>query len=169
LFIGEKMKKLEDKENLTRFDYFIYYKRLKEEAENDSKLLDENKLYLTKLETTIQEKNYEIKQLSNDYDETSKLLALKIRDLERVTKQVNKVSNKLEKTQNMVKKQQKTIEKLNVLLSVKNDENRVLNDRLAYCHEHLREDIPNIEELKAYVGGRKKVLNNIRGKQNATK
>lgn len=163
------MKKLEDKTSLTWWDFIIHQKEIRQEMDSDSRLLDENQMYLGKLETSLQEKNYEIKQLTNDYDELSKLYALKERDLVKVTKQVTKLDTQLKKTQKTCKKQQKTIDKLNVLLSVKNDENRVLNDRLAYCHEHLREDIPDIEELKAYVGGRKKVLNNIRRKQNVSK
>lgn len=159
------MKKLEDKTNLTWWDFMIHQKEIRQEMDNDSRLLDENQMYLGKLETTLQEKNYEIKQLTNDYDELSKLYALKERDLVKVTK----LDTQLKKVQKTCKKQQKTIDRLNVLLSVKNEENRVLNDRLAYCHEHLREDIPDIEELKAYIGGRKKVLNNIRRKQNVSK
>lgn len=156
------MKKLEDKTNLTRLDYFIYYKELKAESENTDRLLDENKLYLEKLENIIQEKNYEIKQLEKDYDETNKLLALKIKDIDKMTKQISKLSNALEKVQKTANRQQKVIEKLNISLVNKDEELRITNERLNYCKSHRRS--PDIEELKAYTYREDEVTKRIRGK-----
>lgn len=161
------MKRLEDKVNLTRLDYFIYYNQLKEEREQDSRLLDENKIYLNQLETALQEKNYRIKQVERDYDELSKLLALRERDLGKIIKQVDKINKQLEKAQKQVNKQQLTINKLNIQLGNKNDEIRILSDRLDYSLSHRR--APDIEEIKAYEMNKKEVLKKIRGKKNATK
>lgn len=154
------MKKLEDKTNLTRIDYFIYYKELKKESEEVDRLLDENKLYLTKLESGIQEKNYEIKQLTKDYDEVSKLLTIKIRENERMTKEITKLNNKINKLQDQYEKQKQNVDKLNYEIGKKNDELCVLNDRLEFCRSHRR--APDIEELKAYTYKEDEVTKRIR-------
>jgi chromosome segregation ATPase len=154
------MNKLEDKTNLTWWDFIIHQREIKEEMDNDSRLLDENQMYLGKLETTLQEKNYEIKQLKNDYNEITRLLTLKMRDMERVSKQNQKMFNKIEKLETTTKKQKDTIDKLKKNVERKDEEIKVINDRLEYCRSHRR--APDIEELKAYTYDRKEVSKRIR-------
>lgn len=161
------MKKLEDKTNLTRLDYFIYYRQLKEESEYTDRLLDENKLYLKKLETVIQEKTYEIKQLTSDYDEVSKILIMKTKDVERLSKQITKLTNKLEKVETTAEKQKNLIEKLKLELVKKEEELEVTNNRLEYCRSHRRS--PDIEEIKAYTLDRREVEKRIRRSPNVSK
>lgn len=161
------MKKMEDKVNLTWWDFIIHQKEIRKEMESDSMLLDENQLYLGKLETTLQEKNYEIKQLTNDYDEISKLYALKERDLNKVSKQVIKLTKQLEKAQKMSNKQQLIINKLRITLGNKDDEIKILENRLDYSLSHRR--APDIEEIKAYECNKKEVLKKIRGNKNVSK
>ncbi len=157
------MRKMEDKANLTWWDFIIHQKEIKQEMENDSRLLDENQLYLSKLETTIQQKNAKISLLEDDYKKIKDLYALKDIDLCRVNQQLNKTNKQLEKARKTLDKQRKTINELNVSLSNKNEEIEVLNDRLEYCRSHRR--APDLEEIKAYELNKKEVLKKIREKK----
>lgn len=157
------MKKMEDKANLTWWDFIIHQKEIKQEMENDSRLLDENQMYLGKLETTIQQKNAIISSLEEEYKNLKDLYALKDIDLCRVNQQLSKTNKRLEKAQKTLDKQRKTINELNVSIINKNEEIDILNDRLEYCRNHRR--APDLEEIKAYELNKKEVLKKIREKK----
>jgi hypothetical protein len=87
---------------------------------------------------------------------------MKLRENEKLIKEISKLSHKLEKVQNLAEKQKKNIDNLNYKLEKKNEELAIINERLEFCRSHRR--APDIEELKAYTYKEEEVSKRLRRK-----